>query len=229
MTIDGGKKARIKIVKNGPYLVSGSVPLSRKSIVPAGRLNKYQEVKSYPIMEEYALCRCGHSKTPPFCDGTHGKIAFDGSETASRAAYLERAQVLEGPDLALLDDDRCAYARFCHRKEGNVWDLTRASNDPNAREQAIIAANECPSGRLVPYDLEGNSLETQFEPAIEILEDIGEGVSGPLFVKGNIEIESSDGFIYEPRNRAALCRCGNSDHKPYCDASHVNSNFSEMN
>jgi CDGSH-type Zn-finger protein len=39
-------------------------------------------------------------------------------------------------------------------------------------------------------------------------------------VRGGITIESADGVPYEVRNRVTLCRCGRSDNKPFCDASH---------
>ena len=220
-------KPAIQIVKNGPYLVTGSIPLRKIKIVPHGKRYEYQPVRDYPLKAQYALCRCGHSSTPPYCDGSHLHTAFAGDETACRLPYTKRARVLHGPDLDLLDDGRCAYARFCHREKGNVWELTRASDDPEARAQAIIAACDCPTGRLVALDRDGSPIEPAFEPAIEILEDPQEGVSGPLFVKGNIPIQSSDGTVYEVRNRVALCRCGESENKPFCDASHISVGFSD--
>lgn len=225
-------KAKIKILKNGPYLVSGNVPLSEKIIVPKGRSCGYQQGQEFVQEEKYALCRCGHSKNPPFCDGAHDGIGpfwaaegFNGNEIASREKYSERAELLEGPDLNLMDDNRCAFARFCHREEGSVWELTEQSDDPFLRKEAIKAACDCPSGRLVALDKAGNRIEPHYEPAIEILQDSAEGVSGPLFVKGNIPIESADGFTYEARNRVTLCRCGKSRNKPFCDATHVSTHY----
>ena len=228
MPSEAESKPRIRIIKNGPYFVSGSVPLKKVRTVPNGNHYDYQLVKEYPLQKEYALCRCGHSKNPPYCDGTHMHNGFMGAETASKLPYVKRASILHGPDLDLLDDGRCAYGRFCHREEGNVWELTRNSDDPEAREQAIIAACDCPTGRLVALDHEGNPIETPFEPSIEILEDSEEGVSGPLFVKGYIAVESADGMMYEERNRIALCRCGESENKPFCDATHVTIGFSDQ-
>ena len=219
------KKYRITITKNGPYLVSGGVPLSETFIVSTGKVHEYQPGRQFPAREEYALCRCGRSKNPPYCDGSHEKFGFRGTETASKADYADRAQMLEGPDLTLLDDNRCAYARFCHGADGNVWELTRDSDDPRLKEEAIIAASNCPTGRLVAYDNDGTRFEPDYEPAIEILQDTTNDVSGPIFVKGYIPIESADGRTYEVRNRVALCRCGKSENKPFCDATHVSSNF----
>ena len=135
--------------------------------------------------------------------------------------------MIEGPDLDLLDDNRCAFARFCHREDGNVWGLTENSDNPKYRAEAIIAASECPSGRLVAYDKTGKPIEPNYEPSIEILQDSEKEVSGPIFVKGNIPIESSEGHTYEIRNRVALCRCGKSRNSPFCDATHISIKFSD--
>ena len=72
--------------------------------------------------------------------------------------------MLDGPALDLLDDHRCALARFCHRKDGNTWELTE--DNPNYRAEAIIAASECPAGRLVAYDKTGKPIELKYEPSM---------------------------------------------------------------
>ncbi len=219
-------EARIKIVKDGPYLVSGNVPLSEKVIVLKDHAHEYAEGRELPQGESYALCRCGKTKTPPFCDGSHGRIGFDGTETASKDDYDQRIEdKVIGPDLDLLDDGRCAYARFCHRKHGDVWNLTRYSDDPEYRQEAIKAASDCPAGRLVAVEKDGTAIEPAYEPAIEILQDPEKKCSGPIFVKGYIPIESSDGSTYETRNRVTLCRCGESQNMPFCDARHVTARF----
>ncbi|NTU88518.1 MAG: iron-binding protein [Actinobacteria bacterium] len=217
---------KIKIVKNGPYLVSGNVPISEKKITSKGKEYTLEDGRELPQSETYALCRCGHSKNPPFCDGSHVQAGFDGTETASWVDYLDRIEkTVVGPDLDLLDDGRCAFARFCHRNEGKAWDLIKSSDDPHLREEAIAAAYECPAGRLTARDKMGNLLDEAYEPSIEILQDPEKGVSGPISVKGKIPLESADGFTYELRNRMTLCRCGYSENKPFCDACHVGAEF----
>jgi CDGSH-type Zn-finger protein len=218
---------KIKILKNGPYLVSGGVPLSEKIIVSNGYNNEYKAGRDFPLAEKYELCRCGHSKNAPFCDGSHARTGFDGTETASSATYNARADLQKGPDLYLTDDGRCAYARFCHREQGTAWSLTDWSDDPQLRDEAITAATECPSGRLAVMDIHGNPIEPELEPSIEILQDSQYGVSGPLYVKGNIPIESAKGFIYEVRNRVTLCRCGASHNKPFCNAMHISIRYQD--
>ena len=63
------------------------------------------------------------------------------------------------------------------------------------------------------------------EPSIEFLQDPEKGVSCGIYVKGNIPIESSNGEMYETRNRVMLCRCGESSNKPFCDATHVSAKY----
>ena len=44
---------------------------------------------------------------------------------------------------------------------------------------------------------------------------------GPLLVRGPIRLESSDGrLIEQTRRTVALCRCGVSTIKPFCDGTH---------
>lgn len=225
---DGSQKCRIKVLKNGPYLVTGNVPLCEKLIVSRGRQNEYKDGRKFPQAGEYALCRCGNSKNAPFCDGSHEKTGFDGSEQAPREKFFDRAYTIVGPDLDLMDEESlCAYARFCHREAGDVWGLTEKSDNPESRTEAIKAASDCPSGRLIALVKTGEAIEPEFGPSIEILQDPGKGVSGPIFVKGNIPVESSDGYIYETRNRVTLCRCGKSRNKPFCDARHITAKYTD--
>lgn len=143
---------KIKILKNGPYIVTGGVPLYEKIIVPVGDHYVLQDGRALPQKEKYILCRCGETSIPPFCDGIHLKNGFDGSETASRKTYDERAEILKGPDLDLMDDGRCAMARFCHRDRGDAWELTERSYNPLNKSEAIIGAIECPAGRLIAIE-----------------------------------------------------------------------------
>lgn len=215
---------KIKIIQNGPYVVSGKLPLGKEIIAPDdnGEVEKWEKGETYPEQENYLLCRCGQSKNKPYCDQTHRSIIFDGTETASREKYSDQAEKTEGPELDLLDVPKlCASARFCMRKEG-TWELTEKSNDPEAKKMAIQQACDCPAGRLVEWDKKtGQAIEPKFEPSLSIVEDPQRKVSGPIWVKGGVPVESSDGSEYEIRNRATLCRCGKSKNKPFCDGTHI--------
>lgn len=49
---------------------------------------------------------------------------------------------------------------------------------------------------------------------------------GPLLVRGEIELHASDGTVIDPRRRTvALCRCGLSALKPFCDGTHKAAGF----
>jgi len=219
------KKKRIKIMKNGPYCVFGSVPIKEKIITPVGNHYEYRDGRKLPQKENYSLCRCGKSKDHPFCDGYHSQIDFDGQETASREKYDKRAEVLKGKEIDLMDDDRCAFLRFCHTEKGDTWDLIKKSDKKEERELAVKSAGECLAGRLTAVTKDGEILEDDYKAEILILQDPEKEVSSAIIVKGNIEIESADGEIYEPRNAVALCRCGESNNKPFCDCNHIHTDF----
>jgi CDGSH-type Zn-finger protein len=215
------KKAKIKVTKDGPYLVTGGIPLLRMIIETDsyGDSCTWREVKRYPHRERYTLCRCGKSRNKPYCDGAHILQRFNGTETASNEPCLENVKEYLGPELKLTDRrELCVGAAFCVRDAG-IKNLVVYSDRPGFKEIAIEEAANCPSGRLVVWDKQGNPIEPDYEPSIVITEHKN-GLSGPLWIRGEVEIESADGIIYEKRNRVTLCRCGKSLNKPFCDGSH---------
>ena len=147
-------QARVVVSKNGPYVVTGGVPLATQTIGTDtdGGSETWRESGTFPSAEKYALCRCGHSNKKPFCDGTHAKIGFDGTETANRQPYIEQAKAIEGPATVLTDaESLCAFARFCD-PNGKVWAQVSRTDDPDVRAMFLRQVNDCPSGRLVAWD-----------------------------------------------------------------------------
>ena len=215
---------KINVSKNGPYLVTGGVPLIVAEICNdnEGYCRTWKTVKRFPVQQEYALCRCGYSENRPFCDGTHSKVRFDGTETAGDESYLRSPELTRGPELELYDyGGLCVHARFCMRA-GGIWNLTEKSGIPEAKKTAIEEACNCPSGRLVIRDRRsGEIIEPELEKSIVIIEYPAKGEHGPLWVRGGIPVVSADGKQYAVRNRLTLCRCGRSGNKPFCDGSHI--------
>jgi len=220
--------AKIVVTTDGPYLVTGGVPVSKQIIVSntQGESLQWKEGEKYPEREQCALCRCGESKNKPFCSGRHKEVGFDGTETADRRAYMEQAEEIVGPTMVLTDaESLCAFARFCDPK-GGVWNVTERAADAESRHIVEHEAGCCPGGRLVAWDKASKkALEPEFEKSIGLIEDPAEGVSGPIWVRGGIPVIAADGTEYEVRNRVALCRCGQSSNKPYCSGTHASMKF----
>ncbi len=221
--MDQSQSGKIVVTKDGPYLVSGEVPLAIQTIGTnvKDESEEWVQGQAFEVKSQYALCRCGKSGHAPFCDGTHVGGGFDGTETATRQSYDEQKTVTEGPTL-VLEDARpfCAAARFCDRSK-TTWDSIENTDDPAIRELVIHQVTHCPSGRLVLRDkATGSPIEPDLPLSIGVVEDPSEHCNGPLWVRGGIAIESQDGQAYEVRNRVTLCRCGQSKNKPFCDGSH---------
>jgi len=49
--------------------------------------------------------------------------------------------------------------------------------------------------------------------------------NGPYIVTGPVELKDADGNGYPVENRMALCRCGASTEKPFCDGTHSKIGF----
>ncbi|BAJ33289.1 hypothetical protein KSE_75370 [Kitasatospora setae KM-6054] len=215
--------AHVQVTENGPYVVTGGVPLTRQTIVADehGDSRSWRESGGYDAGAEYRLCRCGQSADKPFCDGSHERVGFEGTETASRAPYLQQAGEQDGPELVLTDAQKlCAFARFCD-VDGSIWAQVE---QPGTAERVEREAGQCVGGRLVAWKTDGGTakdLEPELAPSIGVVEDPAQGVSGGYRVWGGIRVTAADGHAYELRNRVALCRCGASRNKPLCDGSHA--------
>jgi hypothetical protein len=86
----------------------------------------------------------------------------------------------------------------------------------NADADAIAQiVAQCPSGALHFRRLDGGAQEApDAEPTLLTLPD------GPLLVRGDIDVVDSEGNVFRHDTRLALCRCGASENKPFCDNSH---------
>jgi len=138
------------------------------------------------------------------------------------------AQLISGKELQLLDvPSLCSAVRFCHLA-GGTWNNVKNSANPKSKQLAITSACNCPSGRLVVIDKKTQKpIEPKFKKSISIIEDAPAQVSGPLWLKGGIDLKSEDGSAYECRNRMTICRCGKSKNKPFCDGTHISVKFND--
>ena len=224
----GSADPQIVISQDGPYLVSGGVPLSEQalSVDEQGNTWDFAQLDEIAAPERYALCRCGHSENKPFCDGSHARVGFDGTEVASRRPFKDDADTIPGPTMELMDNPAlCAFARICDG-HGRIWNTVRETDDPDQRELVAHQATFCPSGRLVVRDTQADvTLELDLPPSVVLIEDPQQQASGPIWVRGGVAIVSADGTAYERRNRVTLCRCGRSSNKPFCDGTHAHIGF----
>lgn len=115
----------------------------------------------------------------------------------------------------------CIHSAICFKGLPEVF-------DPKARpwvningadaEHIIEQVGKCPSGALSidtkdePTPLDAKPTETQTQIQLQ--------ASGPLLVKGVVLIQWPDGREEKKEGNVALCRCGASGNKPYCDGSH---------
>jgi CDGSH-type Zn-finger protein len=172
-----------------------------------------------------ALCRCGGSANKPFCDGTHARKGFDGTDAVDEQTRGERARAYEGNGIVMYDDRSiCTHAGFCGTAVTNVWKMIAATADTNVRVQVAGMVERCPSGAL-SYALadHGDGDIVEIEP--DLPAQVAVTPDGPLWVTGGVPVETSSGRSLEPRNRVTLCRCGASANKPLCDGSHKEIGF----
>lgn len=125
----------VRVLENGPLAFHGNLTIGDAT----------QAIRA-------TLCRCGASKSKPYCDGSHADADF------------------------------------------------RATGEPPSGDTTALAERGGPI-QITPFP------------------------NGPLGVKGNVEIIAGTGHIVQRTRNTALCRCGASSNKPFCDGTHSKIGF----
>lgn len=116
----------------------------------------------------------------------------------------------------------CIHSAICFRGLSNVFNPQKRPwiTLEGAESEAIMKQiDDCPSGALSYIKHAEEQQNMEIETIVEPLQN------GPLLVYGNISIKDSEGNLTKKFKTTALCRCGASENKPYCDGSHVKVGF----
>jgi CDGSH-type Zn-finger protein/uncharacterized Fe-S cluster protein YjdI len=130
-----------------------------------------------------------------------------------------KVQEYKGKAITVLyDAQRCIHAKECVHGAPEVFDIkAKPWVAPDNAEAKTIAAviKRCPTGAL-HYLAADSSLAERSEPSntLTITAD------GPLYLRGSFVLGADDEKELLSDTRAALCRCGGSKNKPFCDNSH---------
>lgn len=197
-------KPTIEERKNGPLVVKD---------VQSFALQDGNKIEPRPVM---ALCRCGFSKTKPFCDGSHKEQDFQ--DRGGKPDGPDRVFRYEGSETTVTFNPRlCGHAAECGRIASNIFNTkqkpwVQPDNGSLAEVEAVVAA--CPSGALKIATPEGIGPDLFAErPDVVVQKD------GPYWVVGidpPAELQG-EGMT---AGKYMLCRCGKSGTKPFCDGSH---------
>jgi len=201
---------KIKISEDGPYMVENLQKLTDSNDT------------EFENKEMIALCRCGASKSKPFCDGSHTDTGFSGKK--EREEKFETNE-FKGKQITVLDNSGvCCHAGECvsgspevffSRKEGK-----RISNPDNGDKENIVQTiRKCPSGALT-YKIDNELFDEYFSD-----EEIFISKDGPLHVRGGVDLDDGSKDELNSKKHYTLCRCGASNNKPFCDGIHKMINF----
>ena len=132
-------------------------------------------------------------------------------------------RVYKGRDVEVsFDLAQCTHIGECLRRRPDVFALERRpwiAPDAAPVDALVSVIERCPSGALQYHRVDGGAEEEGPKPP-----QITPIRNGPLLVRGRIEVRHEDGTV-EVMPRAALCRCGQSANRPFCDNTHLRVGF----
>jgi len=195
-------------------------PLMAKS-VPRLTSTEGEELTPKPLM---ALCRCGQSKTKPYCDGTHNEIGFTTEPMADRTP--DGLNVFKGNQISVhYNRLLCSHAGECGKRSKKAFDTDRDPwivPDNATPDQIRDVVKACPSGAL-SWSEQGKEAQHIIaeEPGITIERNGPYRVTKiPMISDLRTEGASSEKYV--------LCRCGASKNKPFCDGTHVDIGWADQ-
>lgn len=119
----------------------------------------------------------------------------------------------------------CIHIGECGYSSGELFVGGRdpwCQPDLTTLENTIDVVKRCPSGALAYQTKDGSNAETA--PATNTVHVV---YNGPLYINGDLAISDAADDMPATKTRAALCRCGLSKNKPFCDNSHLKGNFQD--
>jgi len=122
------------------------------------------------------------------------------------------------------DGELCIHVGECGRAKGELFVGGRqpwCQPDAVSADEVVDVVERCPSGALY-YERKDGAGEKPAEENTAVV-----SVNGPLFLRGELEIEGAPEDAPGLAFRAALCRCGASKNKPFCDNSHQGAGFAD--
>lgn len=130
-----------------------------------------------------------------------------------------------GKDIDVTFDlKRCIHSAECGRRLQSVFDVNKrpwAQPDNAPADQVQDAIDHCPSGALNYVRHDGGPQEEQPAKNLIVVTD-----SGEYRLRGDVQLTTMAGEIVTEEYRLALCRCGQSSNKPFCDNMHREARFS---
>ncbi len=193
-------RTTITPLKDGPLRIEG--------------LNTFEgDYGQIETTQEMALCRCGQSKNKPFCDGTHAACGFTDERGENED---DERLVFSGDPITIYENVAiCSHAGYCPRGKPDKW-RPKTKNSGFTDEELIEKILKCPSGTLsyARGTTEHRDPKAGRPQKIRIRKD------GPLEIEGGIELRNSEWGEGASREHYALCRCGASKMKPFCDGTH---------
>jgi CDGSH-type Zn-finger protein/uncharacterized Fe-S cluster protein YjdI len=118
----------------------------------------------------------------------------------------------------------CIHIAECGNAEGELFVGGRdpwCIPDTSTRAEVREICERCPSGALTYSDKTGTPEQAPAENVIAV------AYNGPLFATGRLDIAGAPEDMPGVRFRAALCRCGQSKNKPFCDNAHIGAGFED--
>jgi uncharacterized Fe-S cluster protein YjdI len=116
----------------------------------------------------------------------------------------------------------CFHSQNCVRSLPQVFDSARRPwimVDAASADEIEAAVTKCPSGALRTRRIGTASTRRVGAPEVRA------SVDGPLLISGGVRVLDADGTVLYEGERAALCRCGGSANKPFCDGTHRTNGF----